>query len=412
MERGISESKHRFLADESRAWVEREIITSGQRDSIMECYVTAKKFPVVALTLGVASIGIGVLSIIAANWRYMPPVLKIAIIVGVYIGSVGAAYFCEKKRYLIVSDVLLFLSGFILLGGLALLSQVFHIEGAIDGLFLTWLVVYAPTFLLVRNISIFILYEIVSGAYICAAFMNYYNSSRGFYDYDGTRPITLGLWQPLVVILVVVAVAWWEWYRERGVSYAGSRSKLRDFFVGGSTRRLMLSNFLIIIWFSCLCLINSRHESALPYVIVILIIGVAIQILARRLDATDLDWQAMLLISLCGLALSFDYIWDYHFWRYDDHFKLETIGSSAALGVYLAWRILSRAGGSGWATVFFCLLLARWYFDMFFDFMDKGIFFVVGGALLIAISVAYSKWKKHGSVPAGGSEGNEQTKVP
>ena len=132
MKRGLSESKHRFLTDESNTWVERGIITSTQRDGIMSCYVMTKKLPTVILTLGAAMIGIGVLSIIAANWRHMSSLLKIIIIVSAYAGCVAAAYFCEKKERLTASDVLMFLYGFLLLGGLALLSQIFHIEGTTD----------------------------------------------------------------------------------------------------------------------------------------------------------------------------------------------------------------------------------------------------------------------------------------
>jgi uncharacterized membrane protein len=352
-------------------------------------------------------IGIGVLCVVAANWWYIPPVLKIFIIVGAYIGSVTAAFFCEKNQRPNASGVLLFLSGFILLGGLALLSQIFHIEGTIDGLLLTWIVVYAPTFLFVRNISIYILYEIVSAVYICAIFMNYNDSRLIFFGYDELRPTTLGPWRPFVIVLVVVAAAWWEWYREREALPAESQSKFRDFFVGGPTRRIMLSNFLIIIWFSWLYVINSGQESLLSYIMRVLAIGVTIQIIARLLGASDLDWQALVVISVCGLALTFDFAWEERFSRSPGNFTVEIVGSSAALGVYLVWRILSQNRGSGLATVFFCLQLIRRYFEMFFDFMDKGMFFLVGGVLLIAIGIAYMRLNKSRSVHDSRGLGHE-----
>jgi uncharacterized membrane protein len=206
-----------------------------------------------------------------------------------------------------------------------------------------------------------------------------------------------------------VAAAWWEWRRERGVTKAGNNSKLREFFIGGPTRRIMLSNFLIIMWFSWFCVINSRHESLSYYVMGVLIIGAAIQAIARRLDAPDLDWQAIVIIGLCGLALTFDFVWERRFMgRYFDNYKIETIASSIALGAYLAWRVMSRNRGSGLATIFFCLLIIRWYFDMFFDFMDKGVFFLVGGAILVILGIAYAKWnKRRRSAAAGGGDGDE-----
>ena len=49
------------------------------------------------------------------------------------------------------------------------------------------------------------------------------------------------------------------------------------------------------------------------------------------------------------------------------------------LMLWLTWR------GHTLATTFFCLLVLRYYFDGFYDFMPKAAFFTVGGLLLIAL---------------------------
>ncbi|MDR0577458.1 MAG: DUF2157 domain-containing protein [Candidatus Accumulibacter sp.] len=402
MERGISEAKRRFLSDESQMWVERGIISPAQRDGIMGRYTVARRLPAVVLTLGAAMIGIGVLCLVAANWEEIPRLLKIAVIVGSYAASVAGAYACEARGRRTVSDLLLFLSGFLLLGGLALLSQIFHMAGSLDALLLTWLVVYAPTFLLVRNVSIFQSYEAVAIAHMCAAFGSAHSSGGGH------GRVAFGPWQPFAVMLLVVAVAWWSWYADREIPCHANDSRLKNFLVGGSTRRIMLSNFMILVWFTCFCVINSRHEALLPYVGGVLAIGAAIGVIAWRLDAPDLDWQSLVIVSLCGLALSLEFVWSNRFWRSSHEFTAETVGASIALGAYLAWRITTRRRYGGWAAFFFCALLARWYFDMFFDFMDKGVFFLAGGALLVAAGFGYAKWSKRALRPIVSGGGGDE----
>ncbi|MDR0563501.1 MAG: DUF2157 domain-containing protein [Azoarcus sp.] len=387
MERSILESKYRFLSNESQIWVEQGVISAAQRDGIMGSYTVARYLSNVVLILGAAMVGIGILSIIAANWDDIPRLLKISLIIGLYLASILGAYVCEKRSRPVIANVLLFLSGFLLLGGLALLSQIFHISGTLEDLLWTWLIIYAPTFLITRNISIFVLYEVV------AIFYMFFEMGKGSY-YRGYDHIAFGPWQPFAVMLLVMAVAWRLWHVERGVSSQKKKSKLQNFFIGGSTRRIMLSNFMLITWFLLVCSINARGEPFLMCILGVLAIGAVIGVIAWKLDASDIDWQSLVVISICGVLLSFEFIWSASLFSSSHQYIVETVGASAALGVYLSWRVLTQQRGGGWAVFFFCAILARWYFDMFFAFMDKGVFFLIGGVLLIAISAGYAKWHR------------------
>ena len=191
MERKISEAKRRFIANESSKWVDDGIISAETRDGILASYTAVGRLPAVIWALGLTMIGLGVLSFIAANWNVLGRIVKITIIVGLYAASVAASYYFRKKRRETASELLLFLSGFFLLGGIALMSQVFHISGDVGDLLITWLIVYLPTFLIVRNLSIFILYETVTLFYVNIAFFNYMENRRsgmaGAADRGGRR---------------------------------------------------------------------------------------------------------------------------------------------------------------------------------------------------------------------------------
>jgi uncharacterized membrane protein len=382
------------LSDESRVWVESGIIPETARDAIMSGYAVARNLPMIVTTLGVVMVGIGVLSFIAANWDVIPPYFKVAIVVGAYILSVATAFLLEKRGRRTYSDILLLLSGFLSLGGLALIAQIFYLDGSVTGLLGTWLIIYAPTFFLVRNISVYALYEVVAIAYACIAYYDY--EARWLYDHVGE--LVLGPFVPFLLMVVLVGWAWRCWYEESRVSLPGSSSVLRYLFVGGSTRRIVFSNFYILIWFTGMCVINSRHESFLPFIFGVLLIGTVFNAIAWKLDASDIDWQALTVISAAGFALTFPLIWydsgSAYYYSYRHAFTSNTIISAVALGAYLIYRIIKRQKGSGFSVFWFCVLLSRWYFDMFFDFMDKSLFFITGGVVLVAVAYAYRKWNR------------------
>ena len=417
MERKISETKRKFIANESSKWVDDGIISAETRDGILASYTAVRRLPAVIWALGLTMIGLGVLSFIAANWNALGRIVKIVIIVGLYAASVAASYHFRKKGRETASDLLLFLSGFFLLGGIALMSQVFHISGNVGDLLITWLIVYLPTFLIVRNLSIFILYEIVTLFYVNIAFFNYMENRR--YGSETPAVLFVGPYRPLLLTLLLSGVALWMWYERRKISNASSEPWVKNFFVGGSTRRIFFSNFLILNWFTWICVINSRHESLLPYVLGVLAIGALILYMAKRLDAADLEWQGLLIAAAAGLALTFPFVWRFggmygsNYDRYIEGAISAPVLASVILGAYLVSRVIRRQRGGGFSTFLFCVLLARWYFDLFYTFMDTAIFFISGGVFMLIVAYVYRKWNKLAGQPRATTDkegdGDEKT---
>ncbi|MDR1581362.1 MAG: DUF2157 domain-containing protein [Synergistaceae bacterium] len=416
MERKISEAKHKFLANESSKWVDDGIISAEARGGILSSYTTVRRLPTMIWALGLTMIGLGVLSFIAANWNALGRTVKIVMIVGLYAASVGGACHFERKGRKTASELLMFVSGYFLLGGIALMSQAFHISGDIGDLLVTWLIVYLPTFLIVRNLSVFVLYEIVTLFYVNIAFFRYMEDLRyERYGLENSAVLLVGPYGPLLLTLLLSGAAWWMWYERRKLSRASSEPWVRYFFVGGSTRRIFFSNFLILNWFTWICVINSRHESLLPYVLGVLTIGALILFMAKRLDAADLEWQGLLIVGAAGLALTFPFVWHFASVDYDRYIEgalSAPLLASVLLGVYLVSRIIRRRWGGGFSTFLFCVLLARWYFDLFYTFMDTAIFFISGGAFMLVVAYGYRRWNKLAGPPQAadrGGDGDEES---
>ncbi|GHS95841.1 hypothetical protein AGMMS50276_12950 [Synergistales bacterium] len=352
----------------------------------------------IVMTLGLAMVGLGALSFVAANWGMIPAWLKIAIILTAYLLSVVVACFCERRERKAISEALLFLSGFLLLGGIALSAQIFHVQGEATDLLAAWLIAFAPTFLLVRGVTIYHLYMIVSLGYMNLLYFsdNWRSYRRATYDADVSYAQSifnsiLRAWQPVLLMVLLVAVAWYCWWREarvlkdRDSALESQDSFMKRLFVGSAARRICLSNVYIINWFAWLCIINSRHESIWPFFFGVLIIGLLIEFAGWLVSEPELDRQGFHCVSFAGLALTLPFAWSFH----DTGNSDRVIAASVLLGLYLLWRVLFRKRETGRAVFLFCLLLARWYFDMFYDFMSKSMFFTLGGLLLLSAAAAY-----------------------
>jgi uncharacterized membrane protein len=405
-------AKHRFLQDESSKWVNGGLISAETRDGILSSYISTRKLPAVIWALGLSMIGLGILSFVAANWNALGRLFKIVLLVGLYGGSVAGACICERRGRKTASELLIFLSGFLLLGGIALMSQVFHISGSLESLLLTWLIVYLPTLLIVRNLAVFISYEIVTLFYLNAAFSYYMEYKRGYYYYDGETSAAFfaGPAAPFLLTALLAGIAWRMWAEQRKLSGRSAEPWVKYVFIGGSTRRIFFCNFLILNWFTWMCIINSRYEVVWPYILGVLAIGACIIFAGGKLDAADLEWQGLLIAGAAGMSLTFEFAW-----RNVDFSNEYTVMilASVLLGAYLVSRIIRRQRGGGFSTFLFCALLARWYFDLFFTFMDTSIFFISGGVFLLLVAFAYKKWNKLGGrMPdtENGGDGDENAR--
>ena len=89
----------------------------------------------------------------------------------------------------------------------------------------------------------------------------------------------------------------------------------------------------------------------------------------------------------------------------------EPLLCSAMLAAFLIYRIIHGRRGNGFAVFLFCVLLARWYFDMFYSFMDKSLFFVTGGVVLLAIAWGYRKWNRERRGKPGTEEGGDNDEI-
>jgi uncharacterized membrane protein len=92
--------------------------------------VSSKKLILWVFLIAGFSIGLGMISIVAANWELIPALLKFIFILGLH-GAFGFLYlwFYKKHKNIYVQEILLVIFAFLFLAEIALTAQVFQLQG-------------------------------------------------------------------------------------------------------------------------------------------------------------------------------------------------------------------------------------------------------------------------------------------
>lgn len=117
------------LNQKTDKWVGQKIITPKQKEAIL-ALESQNREPFVfrtVLWLGIFCIGLGVISIIAANWIFIPPVVKLIAMGVLLVGALGAAFWGFQKEKNLLAEVALFFAFLMIGGGIGLIGQVFHL---------------------------------------------------------------------------------------------------------------------------------------------------------------------------------------------------------------------------------------------------------------------------------------------
>lgn len=100
------------------------------------------------------AIGIGIISLIAANWDEIPDGVKLATDFALLCGLAMAALVCVRTERTVTFEVLLVLILILCLATIGLISQVFHSGGRLDEALLFWAAICAPAMLFSRHLFV------------------------------------------------------------------------------------------------------------------------------------------------------------------------------------------------------------------------------------------------------------------
>jgi uncharacterized membrane protein len=384
----------KFLDTESPGWVADGLISEAQRQQLLARY--PQEVPALGLLpiLGSVLVGLSGLSVVAANWQGLPTALRLALLLGSLLGSYGAGSYFLRRGNPDLGHGLIGL-GLLLFGAsIILTSQLYQLVGYDASGLLAW-VVAGVALSYVYGSRLLVLLTVLIGA----AVQTYCVESLGIFSYVTAWLVVGGMgyywWRrPDAVSATVLAVGLlWQ----AGLFIIVQHSKITWFFVpamliyaagdwqpnraGGRALQVpslvaaYLFMFGLAIFGEADAYANILRPPLLPYLgalVAVLAISVAGKRARGRL-ATLPEW----LLLLPGFYLSG--------------------GLSLAVATLVvlyahAGSVLARANRDHdpdqltIGAVLFVAATAVAYFKLTWGFMDKSLFFLIGGILLLALS--------------------------
>ena len=145
-------------------WVGAELITAEQGEKLRRFEQNRKSVltPFLALGLvGMFAVGLGIIAVIAANWRNTPVFVKLTAMFAMLIGNACAAVRFQNKKPALF-EALLFLQGILFFAAMGLVGQIWHLQSELWQTLTFWSVLAFPLILLTKKEFFGFLWEIAA----------------------------------------------------------------------------------------------------------------------------------------------------------------------------------------------------------------------------------------------------------
>lgn len=337
------------------------IITEEQKSRMVDSYEVAKGVNLIRLisVVGSVLVGLGILTYIAGNWHNMSPTIRMTFII---IGMVGfyVSGMQLDQLYPKTARALRYIALFIFGGGLFLTDQTFHLNRNVSFHFLVWASGLLIAMQFEKDNFLLYFFQALIGA-----------SSVSLFDSHSMTLLEFMTYFAVVLIGVLLSV------RLSDIQY---RTKLSAFLCG------------INILFAAMTVMVYFEVEALYFASIVMLLGLVFLMrtpVGRH--ATELMNQLGLIVAgFAGFALTFSDPWQDAL-HIDGNTPSIIFTVVLILGLfYLVKREFVGAIG------FIALIIMRYYFDTFYDFMPKSLFFVIGGGILIGFGVYLESVRRKG----------------
>jgi len=380
------------LRKESLHWVESGLVSSAQREALLARHPESAgqgRLPGILAAIGGALVLAGICLVISANWQKLGDGWKITGVLLLMAAAYGAGWRLAHApgRFRRLGDVFFGLGCGFFLAGIALVSQIYHLNARPAGyVFVGWLgIVAVPWIVRSRTAQVlslatglfwFCLETTTAGSWL--ALGNDLRSGRE-------------LWLLMALGVPLSFAVWLSGLGLRGTSF-------RDFASWHEHAGAMLACFsLYVLGF-------VRHgwryeadpgaSSVAPVAFVLVLLGAAGAFAwrsARKDSVALLPWFGLAGVPVAGVLAGWNlqdggWLWSGLSWV-----------SLFAINVAMV-RIGLATGRAGWVNLalpWIALNLFTRYFDLFGTMMEGGVFFVVTGVVMLAV-VFYLERKRRG----------------
>jgi uncharacterized membrane protein len=407
-----------LLQAEADRWVRDGLINAEQRSAILGLYPAPgtggrERTILIFTLLGSLLLGAGVILFFAANWPGLPAATKVAAIVTGVLGAYGSGYYFGFARgdYPRLGQSLIFLGALLYGAGIWLVAQIFHLDSHFPTGFLLWGVGLLPVVLATGSVWVLYLGTAVLGIWTVTeqTYTLGYNLLFPVLMAGAVIPLARRLGSALTEAGALFGIFLWF--------MIGSLSHLTN--SAGNPEPLIVARLLMLYGSAVLTAGMARMGDQRAYVGLgglMALVGTYMLTFRWHFIGSDVDLPSLLAGSgfqTAGLGIIIGGLiaGGARLWQQGTAARFElpftaVLPALAALGVQfldpvprmVTFNVLLFVGTLGWIifgirrreqlvvnlglAVFMLHVLTR-YFDLFFSAMDRSLFFVLGGVLLL-----------------------------
>ena len=385
------------LAREALAWEEDGLISAEQRMRIMERYARQRQIEsragssrlITTITiLGSIMVGVGVLLFIAANWSAIPKAVKLLMIFGLLIGTHGAGYHLRfgKGAYPKLGASLIFLGSIIFGAAIFLIAQIYHISAHYPNGVLIWGLGLLPLAYVLRFRSVLTL----ALATLCVWFdleLTYY--------LHAVNDITF---YALVMVNLMAGLMLWI------LGLAHAARKQYDELAGPYLIFGMLITFTagFIFTFELPRYISLAAPILMPYFYGAGMLALASLVLYAAAPHKERGWLpegVCLLIAIAAVLVLVRFFPEaYGFTDVKSALAFLVAANAVYLALVIGIILLGYVRRSplyiNIGLIFFVVFVCARYFDFFWKFLPRSIFFIIGGCMLLAGGAALERKRR------------------
>lgn len=393
-------SFYRKLTKEIDIWLRENLITSDQKENILNRYASLKeadekagpgKLITTISVLGALLVGIGVILFVASNWSEIPRWEKLFIIFSSMLFSYGLGfYLCyEKQNFPKVGSSLILLGALIFGAGIFLIAQIYHISVHYPNGPLMWGLAVLPLAYVLRMKTLLTL-AIIDILIWLGMESSYWLHASAF-----------GSIMPFVMLYFMAGIALWS----TGIMHKGFRhlKEISGPYVVTGALIAMSAGYVLTfdVFYSKLgsdtLFIFYSGAAAL------FTVSFIFNLFAKDRDKAWLPETVFLLIIMTAVFfLTVLYVPEktaYSGFRYGQPHSMITICSNIVFALWIIGMIYlgyvrRYTAYINIGLLFFILDVFARYFDVFWRLLPRSLFFIIGGLMLILGSVVLEKKRR------------------
>ena len=382
-----------MLGPASADWVSSGLIDESQRAAILQRHPMTEgghsRFVAVLSTVGALLLVVGISLIVKANWKELSDWTKIGGLVALMVGAYAAGWKLKvvDGRYPKTGDAAFMVGAILFLLGIALVSQIFHLNARPStGVLVWWLGIAAVPWITRSKGAQFV--SIVAGLVWLGMEMctpgSWIEVGGGRYSRDEVALLSSFLLLGIALWLSGVALR-----RTRWEEFAAMHEGWGLLVTGGS---LYWMGFIRHFWrWDHSSDQQSVRMNAVALCAVLAVVaGVAVWRASSREMKTLAAWIAVVLVPAAGFIFvgplgDGGWLWSATAWM-----------SLFVLSLAMV-RVGLETGREAWVNLgilFIAVNIVTRYFDLFGTMLEGGVFFIVTGVLVIALGIYLEKKRR------------------